>query len=483
MPLPAGQPPSPTDSILSRPSTSGSTSGPRPISPMTKRSSAKSFSSVDMPPPPVPAPALNSPKSLPPKVHAPTQSPKLPSARLLKSEPAPAPSLFPRSGVPYAPRRITPANSVLIPLSPAELEGYRNYAGGVGTQILKRNKRKRDDNEQQDDDDRPSKRTRDVGLIAEHYNARPEVGIVQRKESPIIGLKNFNNWVKSVLISSFAHPVLAASPNAGPMANTPARQGMRGPARGAGKVLDLGCGKGGDVIKWVKARIREYVGVDIAAVSIDQARRRHSDLRPPKFSAYFTAADCYIQSLSDVLPPGVLPPLAPEFDVVSMQFCMHYAFESEEKARTMLGNVSNWLRPGGRLVGTVPNGSWLLERLDAVPKGAQELTFGNNVYQIRFEERDHRPIYGNRYWFYLKDAVDDVPEYVVHWSNFVSLAAEYGLHPIFVKEFHDVFSENEDHAEYGPLLQHMRVVDTNGESQMDEDQWEAASRFHSPLSK
>ncbi len=208
-------------------------------------------------------------------------------------------------------------------------------------------------------------------------NARPEVGIVQRKESPIIGLKNFNNWVKSVLISSFAHPVLAASPNAGPMANTPARQGMRGPARGAGKVLDLGCGKGGDVIKWVKARIREYVGVgqcctrtshffcsyppsDIAAVSIDQARRRHSDLRPPKFSAYFTAADCYIQSLSDVLPPGVLPPLAPEFDVVSMQFCMHYAFESEEKARTMLGNVSNWLRPGGRLVGTVPNGSWLL---------------------------------------------------------------------------------------------------------------------------
>lgn len=28
-------------------------------------------------------------------------------------------------------------------------------------------------------------------------------------------------------------------------------------------------------------------------------------------------------------------------------------------------------------------------------------------------------MFGHRYWFYLQDAVDDVPEYVVHWDNFV----------------------------------------------------------------
>lgn len=38
-----------------------------------------------------------------------------------------------------------------------------------------------------------------------------------------------------------------------------------------------------------------------------------------------------------------------------------------------------------------------------------------------------------------------------------------------------MFADNEDHSEYGPMLQHMRVVDANGESHMDEDQWEAAS--------
>lgn len=57
------------------------------------------------------------------------------------------------------------------------------------------------------------------------------------------------------------------------------------------------------------------------------------------------------------------------------------------------------------------------------------------------------------------------------------LAAEYDLRLNYVKEFHEVFSENSDHRDFGPLLQHMKVVDSNGESQMDEDQWEAASTY------
>lgn len=48
------------------------------------------------------------------------------------------------------------------------------------------------------------------------------------------------------------------------------------------------------------------------------------------------------------------------FDVVTMQFCMHYAFETEKKARVMLDNVSKYLRPGGRFVGTIPNEAVLM---------------------------------------------------------------------------------------------------------------------------
>lgn len=59
------------------------------------------------------------------------------------------------------------------------------------------------------------------------------------------------------------------------------------------------------------------------------------------------------------------------------------------------------------------------DQLDKVPPDAEELKFGNEVYTITFEDREDRPLFGHKYWFFLKDAVDDVPEYVVHWENFV----------------------------------------------------------------
>ena len=44
--------------------------------------------------------------------------------------------------------------------------------------------------------------------------------------------------------------------------------------RGQVSVLDLGCGKGGDLTKWHKAKVDHVVGVDIAATSIEQCKDR-----------------------------------------------------------------------------------------------------------------------------------------------------------------------------------------------------------------
>lgn len=58
---------------------------------------------------------------------------------------------------------------------------------------------------------------------------------------------------------------------------------------------------------------------------------------------------------------AVLAPVHYErpFDVVSMQFCLHYAFETEDKARMMLSNVVRHLRPGGTFIGTIPDATGL----------------------------------------------------------------------------------------------------------------------------
>ncbi|KAJ6546481.1 mRNA capping enzyme-domain-containing protein, partial [Mycena vulgaris] len=369
-----------------------------------------------------------------------------------------------RKALKYSPRkRISPPDSVLKPMSQAEMTMYKSYQGRGAARLAKR---KREASTDPDPEQPPPKRLAgDVGVVVDHYNTRPEVGVVQRETSPIIGLKSFNNWVKSVLISRFAHPALAASKVVG--------RGPRAP-RTAGKVLDMGCGKGGDMNKWAKARAAEVLAVDIAAVSVDQAHARWKQIRGPTFDATFAALDCYTEPLSKAFSPAKL---AAPFDVVSMQFCMHYAFESVQKARCMLDNVSRWLRPGGVFIGTIPNADQLLQNLEGVPPDAPDLTFGNDVYKIRFEDRAHKPLFGHKYWFYLQDAVENVPEYVVKWDNFVQMAADYGLHPVYKEEFHDVFSENREHPEFGPLMVRMKVVDANGESAMDEDQWEAANIY------
>jgi mRNA (guanine-N7-)-methyltransferase len=74
-----------------------------------------------------------------------------------------------------------------------------------------------------------------ASIVAQHYNARPEVGVQQRKESQIYYMKNLNNWVKSCLIARYVRPRDA--------------------------VLDLCCGKGGDLKKWQQGRIDRLVGV------------------------------------------------------------------------------------------------------------------------------------------------------------------------------------------------------------------------------
>jgi mRNA (guanine-N7-)-methyltransferase len=114
---------------------------------------------------------------------------------------------------------------------------------------------------------------------------------------------------------------------------------------------------------------------------------------------------------------------------------MHYAFESETKVRTMLDNVTKYLRPGGRFIGTTPNAEILLyatlssvlaaltiscrsSLADARRKDPNTLKFGNNVYNVHFDSSTPST-YGHRYMFFLADAVENVPEYVVYWKNFV----------------------------------------------------------------
>jgi mRNA (guanine-N7-)-methyltransferase len=50
-----------------------------------------------------------------------------------------------------------------------------------------------------------------------------------------------------------------------------------------------------------------------------------------------------------------LEALKEPFHVISCQFAFHYSFETEERARLAIQNISQLLIPGGKFFGTVPN--------------------------------------------------------------------------------------------------------------------------------
>lgn len=286
--------------------------------------------------------------------------------------------------------------------------------------------------------------------VARHYNNRQETGLLARNSSPILPLKNFNNWVKSVLIGSF---------------------GKRG-----GRAMDMGGGKGGDLQKWDKLGVRELVLADIAATSVEQAEARYRERRF-RWRASFWALDCFGESLADRLPADVL---YEPFDTVSLQFCMHYGWSSLQRARLVIENISRYMGKGAVFIGTIPNQAELYNRLDALPQG--HLEFGNTKYHVKFEQRDKKKPFGDKYTFFLDDAVDEVPEYVVDWDQFQSLAWEYGLELVFKQTMAEVWSSHRSIPEFENLARRMKVSanprrDVDRPAEMDDDLWEATTLY------
>lgn len=386
-------------------------------------------------------------------------------------------------------------------------------------------------------------------VVRQHYNNVPERGRQWRTtDSKIKGLRVFNNWIKSCLIQRYS-PDEDHAP------------GSREMGRSSGKellILDIGCGKGGDLNKWQQApqAVQLYVGLDPADVSIDQARGRYRNMGNPRggrgggrgghhrgpparmFDARFHVKDCYGESIEDleiIRQVGFDPsPMNRRgFDVVSMMFSMHYAFESEKNAKNMLRNVAGALKKGGRFIGCIPNSDVLgehvrkfnakaAERREAKKRAEEEAAadkdkakaeaeaaaaeegeegeaaeegeleegeaepsaeWGNSIYRVRFpgatpEDGVFRPAFGWKYNFFLDEAVEEVPEYVVPWEAFRALAEDFNLELQYHKTFPEIWESEKDDPELGPLSERMRVREQGGGPLLVSDEEMEAASFY-----
>ncbi|KJH43918.1 methyltransferase domain protein [Dictyocaulus viviparus] len=208
------------------------------------------------------------------------------------------------------------------------------------------------------------------------------------------------------------------------------------------RVLDLACGKGGDLRKWRIANVKSVVMTDVAQVSLNQAKERYDEMAQRErfnlFSAEFIHADCCKISTTQ------------KFDLVSCQFALHYSFIDEQSARTFLLNATETLRPGGYFIGTLPDAERIVwERgLFYVEKNSDGLIcrkfpyndklnsyqinnrllgrwsarqnngeFRNSVCSIQYEDKEELnkpPLFGAKFHFSLDSQVD-CPEFLAYF--------------------------------------------------------------------
>jgi SAM-dependent methyltransferase len=235
-----------------------------------------------------------------------------------------------------------------------------------------------------------------------------------RARSAAAGLRRYHNTCKRVLIA-YAMRQLA-----------PARV----------RVLNVACGRDADLLKYAdEPCVNAVTALDVAAGALDEVRRRAAE-QPARARVPFTTIE------ADMTRPwtrSYVPELTAvgtrAYALVTCFFAAHYAFGTETSARTLLANIAGALAPGGFVLVIVPSARAIA---DATAPGAGAVVtdvaasppsrmYASELVCVDARTTDFDREFGARYDFSFVDAIDAVPEYLVHRRTLLRLAREQGL--------------------------------------------------------
>ncbi|KAJ0407865.1 hypothetical protein ATCC90586_007211 [Pythium insidiosum] len=348
----------------------------------------------------------------------------------------------------------------------------------------------------------------DPEAAADFYNRLKRNATADRAESLLFHMRAMNNWVKSILINEYS--------------------------KREDHVLDLACGKGGDLMKWAKRGILRYVGADIAQKSLEDAVDRFlSNVQHRDLEVQFVQGDLgRVSLLQDELHcwtrekgwHDAIPVAKPSsFQIVSMQFSFHYMFGDEQRATRFFRTLHEVLVDGGIFIATTVDPNKVLHKFyqnvhrharsdgHEEPEAAvvgDDADEGNNkkkpdpdvrivdekqreVCCIRFDDSIRASLagydtprqgaFGLRYNFTLRDTDEesggdkavDLPEYLVPDDLLHRLLRENGFELLLQQNFHPFILR---HLEKNrSLLEKMHVM--NFEGTISDAEWEIAGLY------
>lgn len=368
---------------------------------------------------------------------------------------------------------------------------------------------------------------RDEVQTADHYN-QLERSWDSQTQTRIYHLRRLNNWIKSELISE---AIAACS------------------ASNQLRFLDLACGKGGDLgkisvaAKRIGAKVCAYAGVDIARVSLEDLIDRLR-LNPQGYedcSLKLLVASLGARRLDDVngfesysscsamrqgkWSTGRLS-ADDTFDVASMQFALHYMFETEERADIFFQDLASRLRVGGVFIAVTVDALELarlvLTRAIPVTRGPiatatpsdtsrtghpwwrvdiEDESRAEAIGLTRLVDRPHRrhtvltlwiedtvrrrlllgdsDRWGLRYWFQLHDndhaAAVDSPEWLVPKRLLAAAAAKHELSLETYQNISTFLKLRSDSPGFTKSIRRYQVPDRDGS--LSPAEWEVAKLY------
>jgi len=221
-----------------------------------------------------------------------------------------------------------------------------------------------------------------------------------------------------------------------------------------GSLLDLAAGTGGDSLKWKLGFLKNVVAIEIIKESVEIARTTYMSNKGAKpnttyiwgdsgkliFPDYEAALDGYNKGL---LKKVVLS--KNQFDIVSMQFAIHYLFENEIKLRTFLQNVTDNLKIGGYFIGTSMDGGRVFDLLRGMKKPAEGIN-GDDIlwkiekkYSTSMKWDEKKPMLGHKIEVYINTIGIPHEEYLVNYTYLEEILKEYGFELEIVRGFGDIY--------------------------------------------
>jgi len=261
---------------------------------------------------------------------------------------------------------------------------------------------------------------------------------------------------------------------------------------GSVNLLDFATGRGGDLYKWRDNKINKVVGIDLVDSNIydtkDGACIRYTEFKK-NMEAFNVDFIPDVSILHGDVSKNILDGSAMlrdhskelhtslwfendetkysvnKFDIISMQFAIHYLFKDESMFNNLLTNIKENLKPNGLFIGCCFDGNLVYNALLGKQLGdsldgykdeqliwrirKQYLNIGSSV------KLDAYTPMGMAIDVYLHSIGKSITEYLVSYDYLVRRFSEINLVPVKTELFGDIYKKYNDVPEFKHILSSM----------------------------